>query len=693
LILSLHFDLTQVNHPLKLNLIIAMSLITFNKVNFSFGSRIIFDRVSFQIQAGSKIGLIGSNGMGKTTLFKLITGELKEEKGNINRQNNLNIGYLPQEFNFQGNAPILDFVLASTGNRKELESQIFRVQNQLSQAQNQSDKEKFGEKLAELYEKKLLLEERFSSHKAESILHGLGFTTAQFSQPLDTFSGGWQMRVLLASLLFSTPDLLLMDEPTNHLDLPSLNWVDEYLDNYSGALLIISHDKEFLDRNVNRIFALENDGFREYKGNYSYSRELRKEEEIILENRKKNMERKQKHLEKFIERFKAQANKARQAKSKAKLLRKMEEVETIDREEKINFTLPEVERSGARTLHFKNLTKSFGNNVVFEDVSQLIQRGDKIALVGTNGSGKTTLLKTIAGELEADRGQVVAGANVTISYYAQHQADLLNLDNTILEEIKLTAPRLGETSIRTMLGAFLFKNDDVHKKIGVLSGGEKARVALARLLVAPGNLLLMDEPTNHLDLESTEILADALGNFAGTILFVSHNRSFINSISNKIWELEDSRIREFPGNLKDYLFHVKNNSPDEVDSVMTGDKTIQKADSDSEDNDRRLTKAERRRREAQYRKILKKYTGDIQKKIAKLENRIETLESENELLEKKIADPDFFGKPEYVDSLKQFEQNRSKLEELMGRWTFQNEKMEEKMEEVEEKRKEIMEQD
>ena len=702
-----------------------MAVLSCSNINLSFGARVILENVSFAVDNNDRVGLVGSNGRGKTTLLRILSGEQKADCGDIVLASGARMGYLPQEIRVESSQHLLEFVHHAAGDRHQLEADIAGLERSLTAAADDARMEEFAHRLSELHERLILFDSLYSVHEAEQILDGLGFRQKDFSRPLVEFSGGWKMRALLAQLLFLKPEMLLLDEPTNHLDLPSLAWLDTWLQGFRGAFIMISHDRDFLDRHVRRVFSLEPEGFRQYRGNYSDSRRMREEEEVVLENRKKNLDRSRKEAERFIERFKAQATKARQAKSKAKMLKKMESIDIPVEEQRIRFRFPAVERTGDRVLQVQDLAKSFGDLHLYRDLSATVTRGERIGIVGVNGAGKTTLLRLFSGELSPDQGKVVWGSNVQLAYYAQHHADALQLDDTVLEEVRRSAPHLGDTRVRSILGAFLFRGDDVDKVVGVLSGGEKARVALAKLLVRPGNVLLMDEPTNHLDLESAELLAEALAEYEGTMVFVSHNRSFIDRLATRIWEIDDGKIHVYPGNLTEYMAHLavrrehraftpdqlsKSNRPSEypvalaaavpaapkasapaakvaapvaavpVPAVAAPVLVAAPAAPKAEPRD---TKVERRRRDAQLRERIQKELGPMKSKIDQMEARISELEARNAELSKLMADPEVYGRPEFVAALKEFRENEIKLEDLMGRWTYSCEKYEEKKREIE----------
>ncbi len=670
-----------------------MAILSCSGIQLSFGARVVLDNVSFSLEPGDRVGLIGSNGRGKTTLLRILAGLQKADSGEVVLAAGARMGYLPQEIRVESDRTLLDFVHHAAGDRRGIENQILELEMAIETAADELSKQELALRLAELHERLLSFDESHSLHEARRILAGLGFRDRDFGRPLAEFSGGWKMRALLASLLFVKPDLLLLDEPTNHLDLPSLAWLDTWIAAYRGAFIMISHDRDFLDRHVRRVFALEPEGFRQYRGNFSDARRLREEEEAVLENRKKNLERERREAERFIERFKAQANKARQAKSKAKMLKKMEVVEVPVEEERIRFRFPPVERAGDRVLQVTDLSKSFGDLHLYRNLSLTVMRGERIGIVGVNGAGKTTLLRLLAGELAPDAGRIAWGTGVSIAYYAQHHADTLQLDATVLEEVRRVAPHLGESRVRSILGAFLFRGDDVEKAVGVLSGGEKARVALARLLVAPGNVLLMDEPTNHLDLESAELLAEALSEYEGTMLFVSHNRAFIDRLATRIWEIDSGTVHVYPGNLSEYMDHLRARNefraftPDALAAAggrLSAPKGAPKEAESSRESPQREGKAERRRREAQLRERIQKELGPLKARIDQMEARIAEMEARRAHLEKLMADPALYGKPEFVEALREFRELETKIEELMGRWSFSCEQYEERRRAIEE---------
>jgi ATP-binding cassette subfamily F protein 3 len=516
----------------------------FQDLTFEFGARAIVEEATWHIHPGERIGLIGYNGTGKSTLLKLLAGEYLPSAGTLERSRTTSIGYLHQDLlSFDTEESILQVAMGAFERIMEIQKEI----DQLTIALEQSEDEKKLIRFTDLLHEMDVLDGYNIEHKTEDVLHGLGFKQSDLSRPYKEFSGGWRMRVLLAKMILMKPDLLMMDEPTNHLDLPSIEWLEKYLIHYQGAVVIVSHDKFFLDRMVNKIVEIYQRKLNIYSGNYSY---YEKEKLIRMEMQQRAFENQQDFIrqqERFIERFKAKASKAAQAQSVQKRLDKIDRVEeaSIERPNiRINFSVDKT--PGKIICSLKNLSKKFGNIEIVDGADAEIERGDKIALIGANGKGKSTLLRIIA-DRETFEGERNWGHNVDESFYAQHQLEHLKLDYNILEELQTAGSKKTDMELRTVLGCFLFSGDDVDKKIKVLSGGEKARVALAKTIISKANFLMLDEPTNHLDMHSVDLLADALDKYEGSMILVSHDRYFISKTANKIWEIVDGKIVEFKG--------------------------------------------------------------------------------------------------------------------------------------------------
>ena len=640
-----------------------MSLVNIANLSFTITGRELFHQINIQVDPGDRIGLVGPNGAGKTTLLRLLNGEVSPDSGEISIAKGIRIGYLPQDVYETLSGPLLQFLLDSIPSRKDLQREMEEVEHTLKDQLLQEDQSRKAARLAEIHQQLSDLDSLYPQHVAEKILVGLGFQRDDSSKPLSSFSGGWKMRAALASLLYQDPDMLLLDEPTNHLDFPSVRWLGGFLQGFRGAMILICHDKDFLNQQIRRTISFEPEGIRFYTGNYDLYLKTREEEKRILEASARNQEQKVKEAERFIERFRAKASKARQAQSKIKLLKKMDLVKRQEKRKTINFSFPQVPRSGRDVLTVQGVSKSFGPKALYEDLLLRVMRGDRIAMIGPNGAGKTTLLRMIAGEIRPDEGQIILGHGVTLSYYAQHLSEMLDPRKTILEEVYAAIPHESVSFVRGICGAFLFSGEDVDKAIGVLSGGEKARVSLAKILVKPGNLMVMDEPTNHLDIVSSEILIDALGEYGGTLLFVSHNLSFVNRLATKIWDIRDGTIVEYPGTLSEYERRLSLE-----DEAIAAEPLSTTGTSESLQNRKTM-----RKEKAERRSVIATMLKPIQEKLAELEQRIDDLETRKQELEKSLADPEVFkDKVKCVPLLNEYDQVRKKVDVLMARWEYQH---------------------
>ena len=648
-----------------------MSLVTVLNLSLSFVGREILKEVNFQVEPGDRIGLVGPNGSGKTSLLRMIAGELPPDKGEIRTAKGARLGYLPQDVYEVLSGRLLQVVVDSVPSRVHLKEQLAALESSLGNHPDPQTQSRLAGQLAEVHHKIIDLDAHYPLHLAEKILLGLGFKPEDFERPMSSLSGGWKMRAALASLLYQSPDLLLLDEPTNHLDVPSVHWMEDFLRSYKGAMILICHDREFLNRQSERTISFEPEGMRFYNGNYEHYLRAREEEAKVLEARAKHQEQKVKEAERFIERFRAKASKARQAQSKIKLVKKIELVETFQKRKSIRFSFPTVPRSGREVLSIQGLTKSFGPLTLYKDLNLRVMRGERVAIIGPNGAGKTTLLRLIAGEIRPDQGQAALGHNVTMSYYAQHLSEMLDPNKTILAEVYQVAPHESVSFVRGMCGAFLFSGTDVDKTVGILSGGERARVSLAKILVKPGNFMVMDEPTNHLDIISSEMLIDALQNFDGTLLFVSHNQSFVNRLATKIWDIRDGAIVEYPGTLHEYFEHLAGKEAERVVEQRLH------AESEGDGTASRQKRKTLRREKAEQRSVIAAALKPIQTKLRQLEERIDEMERRKTELEQLLADPDFFkDKTKSVPLLNEYGELRKKLDELMGRWEYQQKQLE-----------------
>ena len=526
-------------------------LMSLQNLSFYFGARPILENSNWQINTGERIGLVGSNGAGKSTLLRLMTGAYTPNEGTISKPKDVSLGFFNQDLlSFSTNDSILKVGMQAYEKAHEVEKKMDRI---LKELETKPDDEDLLDDYSHALHDFEVAGGYEMEHKTAEVLEGLGFSTADLQRPYDQFSGGWRMRVLLAKMMLQAPELLLLDEPTNHLDLPSIEWLERYLISYPGSVVIVSHDRYFLDRMVTKIVEVWQRDLVQYSGNYSFFVK-EKEERMILQQRAfENQQDYIKQQERFIERFRAQATKAAQAQSAIKRLDKLDLIEAPDSTmPTMNINFDVGTQPGKIIVELKNISKSYGPLKILENAEAEINRGDKIALIGANGKGKSTLLRIVAGQ-EGFEGDRKWGHNVEESFYAQHQLEALNVENEILEEMKMCGSGKNELELRQLLGCFLFSGDDVFKKIKILSGGEKARVALAKVIAAKGNFLMLDEPTNHLDMQSVDMLIDALNKYKGTLIIVSHDRYFISRTANRIWNIEDGKINDFPGDYTEFL--------------------------------------------------------------------------------------------------------------------------------------------
>jgi ATP-binding cassette subfamily F protein 3 len=525
-------------------------MISISDLDFHFGSRALYDGASLHIKPKDKIGLIGLNGTGKSTLLRLLVGEYKPDGGSISMSKEVSLGFLNQDLlSYDTHESILHVAMEAFEEALELQKKIEDILVQFET--DYSD---------DLVDKLATMQERFEAlggytmqAKAEEILEGLGFTTEELQKPLKTFSGGWRMRVMLAKILLQQPSLLLLDEPTNHLDLPSIKWIENYLADYEGSVIIVSHDRAFLDRTTNTTVEVIGGKLVPYAGNYSYYLEEKEERNAIQKGAFENQQAQIRQAERFIERFKAKASKAKQAQSRVKALDKLERIEDVAQDAaKVNIKFQFKVEPGRHILRMEHVTKKYDQKLIFRDTNLHIERGDKIALIGANGKGKSTLMRLVAGTEAPTEGKHQLGHNVIMSFYAQHQLESLTLENEILQEMSEAGSKRNDMELRSVLGSFLFTGEEVFKKIKVLSGGEKSRVALAKTLISEANFLLLDEPTNHLDMVSVNILIQALEQYQGTFIVISHDRFFVENVATKIWYIEDYQLKEYPGTYAEY---------------------------------------------------------------------------------------------------------------------------------------------
>lgn len=529
-------------------------MIAITNLSYFLGDRALYDSASLHIKPKQKIGLIGLNGTGKSTLLRMINGEFQPDGGHISKSGDCTIGFLNQDLlSYQSDDSILSVAMQAFERQNLLQVQMDKILHDMEQ--NYTDA--LVDKLARVQDEFEALDGYTVQSKAEAILEGLGFVTDDLHRPLRLFSGGWRMRVMLAKLLLQKPSLLMLDEPTNHLDLPSIQWVEKYVQSYEGAVIVVSHDRQFLDNTIDTTVEVSGGKLNYYAGNYSYYLEEKALRNDIQRGAYENQQAKIRQTERFIERFKAKATKSRQVQSRVKALDRMDIVdEVLDENAKVHFRFQFTTQPGRHVFQLEDASKAYGDKVILEGTNISMERGDKIALIGANGRGKSTVLRVVAGT-EPIEGKRRLGHNVSFTFYAQHQLESLNIQHNLIEELKYANPTKTETELRTVLGCFLFTGDDVFKKIKVLSGGEKSRVALAKVLLSQANFLLLDEPTNHLDMQSVNILIQALQQYEGSYIVVSHDRYFVENIANKIWYIEDHEIKEYPGTYEEYEIWVE----------------------------------------------------------------------------------------------------------------------------------------
>ncbi len=634
-------------------------MITLRNITLQYGERYLFRDATASIGAKDRIGLVGANGAGKTTLLKLIAGVEPYDSGGIDKANYVSIGYLPQDGIAAHGKTLFDEVHTAFSNVIELNKKIEDANTRLNDLDTASVE--YSETLELLGEWEIQLEDldvaRIPS-RIESILLGLGFQSSDMQRMTDEFSGGWQMRIALAKLLLAQPSLLLLDEPTNHLDVESQAWLEEFLRRYHGSLLMVSHDRAFLDSLITRTFEVYQGALTVYTGNYSKYEVQSVERRIQLEKAYVKQQRELAKTQQFIDRFRAKATKAKQVQSRIKALDKVERIEIETEADQVAFSFPEPPRSGQNVIEVKGLCKAYDDLEVIRDANIRIERGDRIAVVGVNGAGKTTFAKVLAGVEPYQDGERIVGGNTSISYFAQHQADELDPDLDIFETIERVAEVGNNTSLRTILGSFLFQGDDVFKKVKVLSGGERNRVALAKMLVQPANFLILDEPTNHLDIRSQDVLRGALKKFPGTFLIVSHNRDFLDSIVTKVLEVRKDGLSLHPGNVSDYLARLEAQKA-ATQQIAAAVPATTKATSS-------LNPKEQRRLRAQQQAKLKPLTD----KLKKVEAEIADLESQQSGYEEQMADPDFYkDAAKSQEVLTTYDANKGKIETAYETWS------------------------
>jgi ATP-binding cassette subfamily F protein 3 len=647
-----------------------MSLLTLTGVAKSHGAQHLFDGVDLQVGAGRRMAIVGPNGAGKTTLLEIITGDQEPDAGTVTRARDLAIGYLRQEVAEARGQTAIAEVLAGAGVVTGIGRRMRHIEAELTEASAEDE-------LAELMDEYGRLQHRFEAMggygleaEGRRILAGLGFAEGDMERRTTEFSGGWMMRVALARLLLQNPDLLLLDEPTNHLDLASVEWLQGFLADYAGAVILVSHDRDFINAVVNRVAELHAGSLTEYTGDYADFVEQREDRIAQLERQAAVQGRKIAQVERFIERFRYKPTKARQVQSRIKALDRLERVAAPKpRAKSVKFRFPEPPRSGRTVITLEGVVKRYGQHTVYDGLDLVLERGQKVALIGPNGAGKSTLLKILAGVLPFDAGTRELGSNVRVAYFAQHQIEALNADNTVLQELTGAAPRMTSSEVRRLLGAFLFSGDAVDKPVGVLSGGEQTRLALAKLMADPANLLCLDEPTNHLDIASRDVLEDALNAFPGTIVLITHDRYLIRSVANVIVEVDSGTATPFLGDFEYYA--AKRGLDIEARGAVEGRATprgIQRPEPRPRES--ATAAAARKRTEAEARNKRYRRTRDVRAALARIESDARTADAELAELTQRLADPEAYADPEGVRRLiERHNAARDRSDALAAEWT------------------------
>ncbi|MCB9655691.1 MAG: ABC-F family ATP-binding cassette domain-containing protein [Deltaproteobacteria bacterium] len=649
-----------------------MPILAAEAIDVHFGARRIFEDDSLAIEPRERLGIVGVNGAGKSTLMRILAGQVAPDGGTVTRAAGCRIGYLAQEHGDVGDGSLLEQVLKAAPGRDALTARVAAVEQSLLETADPEVQLALSGELADLVADLADLEHEFGAHRAKKILAGLGFSETDFDRPLTEFSGGWRMRGALAALLYERPDVLLLDEPTNHLDMPSVQWLDGFLRTFPKALVITCHDREFLNRQIRRVASVEPEGLRVYAGNYDDYVAQRALELEYLEARARKDDQRKKELEAFVTRFKAKASKARQAQSKAKLIEKMKDdvVELPKVRRTMSIRFQPTERPGDPVVRLEDVSFGYADVPLFSALNLSIRRGERVAIVGVNGAGKTTLLRIIAKELSTTAGNITYGRNVAPSYFAQHHTLALAPHRTVLEEVWQANTDLSPTAARNICGSFLFSADDVDKRIEILSGGEKARVALAKLLAAPGNFLLLDEPTNHLDTDSADRLTEALESYDGTLLFISHSLHFARRLANTVWNVEAGTVTTYPGTLNDYLDHLEAKR-EAMNEARSGANTpdFQRTEAHSEARTEKALRIEAREEEKKRRAEERKNRVSLEKRIGALEQEIDDLERSRSELEVQMTDPSIHADADRMrDVVQRYAQTKSRLEDSMEAW-------------------------
>ena len=662
-----------------------------DKISKSFGGRVLYSNATLQLNAGERWALVGPNGAGKTTLLKIIMGLESADEGTVTFAKDATLGYLEQETELMGDRTALNEVIESAHEIKQWERKVNDLSIKIAETPEGATLNKYLEDYAHAMERFERLGGYELESRARQILAGLGFPVEDFDKPAKEFSGGWQMRISLSKLLLRRPDVLLLDEPTNHLDLESVQWLERFLSSYDGTVLLVSHDRSFMDACVTHVAALENRMLVTYTGNYSGYLHQREENLEQLRAKRAAQERDIAHMETFIERFRYKPTKAKQVQERVAKVEKIREELVVlpEQSHHMHFRFPEPPRTGDTVISLEGVAKSYEDNFVYDNVDLKLYRGDHVALVGPNGAGKSTLMKLIAGKLKPDAGQINLGQNVTEAYYAQHQLEELNPANTVLAELDTVAAGWTTSEERRLLGAFLFHGDDVEKRVNVLSGGERARLALAKMLVSPDPLLLLDEPTNHLDIDSVDVLEKALVDFPGTIILISHDEHLVRAVANKVVDVRDHKVTVYDGNYDYFLFKLAElqaaaqgeTSSKTVSSYGTsGARAVKSSGPEAGQaagSSRNVKTKEQRRAEAEERNRRSRALRETKKRLDEVEAALTPAHKRYDELMTLMADEALYNDPQKFDEcMAEYQALSKKIPALEAEWLELSEKME-----------------